>query len=166
MSKEIERKWLVKGIPDNNFIYHGTVHQAYLQIAPTEIRIRERYPWASPSEVNYKLSIKTNGTLVRDEFETDVSEEFYNELLEHIGLKPIEKDYYIFMNPHVLHPGEEKLTVEFSHVDGDWWYAEVEFPSVEMANSYIFPWADLVEKEVTDEYKYKMKNYWEWTRLS
>ena len=44
-------------------------------------------------------------------------------------------------------------------------YAEVEFETEEDADNYVFPWPELIIREVTNEKEYKMKNYWKRTRL-
>lgn len=147
---EIERKWLLREIPPNPITF-ADVEQFYVSIDP-EVRLRK---WESNGALGYVLTIKGNGTLVRDEIETDVSEQFYNDTLKFIDKEPIRKAFYIYQS----NDGKE---IDVSHVlNGKGFiYAEVEFRSIKAASDYEFPWPNIVIKEITEDKNYKMKNIW------
>lgn len=151
---EIERKWLLKNIPNVDYADHATITQAYVAIAPVEVRIRKRLDSFWPC----KITFKTKGTLCRQEIETEIPKEVYDRLTDVIAKPPIYKDYYTFLI--------DNYKVEVSKVDNTFVYAEVEFDSIEAANAYEFPFPDLVIQEVTEDPSYKMAAYWERTRLT
>ena len=151
---EIERKWLIKNLPPIEYDERYKVHQFYLSIDP-EVRVRSKRIFDG-EELAPRITIKGEGTLVREEIEFDIFPYQYQLLLDLCGKTPIEKDYYIYH--------KDGYEIEVSIVDnGAFIYAEIEFDSVEDAEKYIFPWADAVE--VTYDTRYKMKNYWKDTRL-
>lgn len=148
---EIERKWILKEVPTNlPLVRHSQVEQFYVSINP-EVRLRHNPESSEP----YRITIKGEGTLSREEIETKISENFYNKLKDFVGREPIQKDYSIF------NCGGYPLAV--SVVDnGAFIYAEIEFETEEQARNYELPIADAVE--VTYDSNYKMKNYWLRTR--
>lgn len=151
---EIERKFLIKEKPPIIAVEHFHTKQAYISVDP-EVRVREKFGVDECSKCGspYKITIKGNGTLVREEIETSIDEEFYNKILEFIGHKPILKDYYIYLYNGYM--------IEVSDVDsGAFMYAEVEFNSIEEANNFIWPWPGILISEETENPEYKMKNYW------
>lgn len=152
---EIERKWLVKEIPTHiEPADHAAIAQAYVVTAPIEVRIRKRPGTTWPC----KITFKTKGTLCRQEVESEIPEDVYDKLADIIAKPPVCKDYYTFL--------VDDHKIEISNVDNTFIYAEVEFKSVEEANAYEFPFPDIVIKEVTEDPKYKMANYWERTRFN
>lgn len=151
---EIERKFLIKEKPSIIAVEHFHTKQAYISVDP-EVRVREKFGVDECSKCGspYKITIKGNGTLVREEIETSIDEKFYNKILEFIRHKPILKDYYIY---HY-----NGYDIEVSDVDfGAFMYAEVEFDSIEDANNFIWPWPEILISEETENPEYKMKNYW------
>lgn len=155
---EIERKWLLSSLPSNIFPDSSyIIHQFYLNLNP-EIRLRSCKALLDEEVKHpYRLAIKSDGTLERQEIQCDVTADFFYEALDFVGLTPIIKDYYIFY--------KDGFKIEISSVEETFIYAEVEFRTKEEAKSYDFPWPCLVIKEVTDDYEWKMKNYWKRTRL-
>lgn len=155
---EIERKWILSSLPSNIFPDGSyIIHQFYLSLNP-EVRLRSCKALVDEIVKHpYRLAIKSEGTLERQEIQCDVYEDFFYEALDFIGLKPIKKEYFIFYT--------KGFKVEVSNVENSFIYAEVEFKSKEEAMSYNFPWPGLVVKEVTDDPSWKMKNYWKRTRL-
>ena len=94
---EIERKFLIKEKPPIIPVEHFHTKQAYVSVNP-EVRVREKFgvdEWSKCGDP-YKITIKGNGTLAREEIETSIDEEFYNKILKFIGHNPISKDYYIY----------------------------------------------------------------------
>ena len=164
MGVEIERKWLVSGFPGGvQPIGRYLIKQSYLIAEPdgAEVRLRECINlWADQPQLSpYKMTIKSHGDIARDEFEIELTKEQYDKLLAQIdpNKKPIEKYYAKYQ---VI-----DKTVEISEVDGQFYYAEVEFPEADADFlSYVFPWPHLVIEDVTLEPEFKMKNYWLKTR--
>ncbi len=154
MSKEIERKWLMNGFPEDDsleLIKEAIVFQSYLSIDP-EIRIKKV---VSKEPTYFDIAKKSNGTLVREELEKDITSEMYRILSSLTDGESIVKVYkkYRMKDGHVL---------ECSFVDDTFYYAEIEFDSEDEANSFIFPFTGT---EVTDRSEYKMKKYWYNTRV-
>lgn len=156
---EIERKFLIESFPDNLPLKQQfNVYQAYLSIEP-EIRIRRTE--AAGKDMTYFLTVKSNGTLVRQEVEIGICAEHFYALSDMVPHRLIKKKFRIYELPN-------GLRLECSLVDEgssfEFMYAEVEFPSVEEAESFVpcFKYT----AEITHCADYKMKNYWKRTRLN
>ena len=163
---EIERKWLLSGRPKIKYFARYIVFSSYLVTGDVEVRVREAILDHSFSTVPMsqiisprKLTIKSKGTLVRHEVETEITNAQYEELLDMIGKPPIIREYYLAT--------VDGRQVEVSHIDNDWWYMEVEFRDEEDAKTYQLPasLAGSITAEVTESPEYKMQNYWRRTRL-
>ena len=157
---EIERKFLMKGFPDDSGLFlleASLIHQSYLSIEP-EVRIRSQIFEDGSSE--YKQAIKGNGTLKRVEVEIVITEKQFDGLLGLIAKNPIEKVFRVY----ILEDGSQ---LQVSHVDNTWFYGEVEFESEEQAKKWKI--TSLLQKytikEITEDSDYKMKNYWKRTRI-
>jgi Uncharacterized protein conserved in bacteria len=139
---EIERKYLVKYIPENINEYEcHEVMQGYIYTDPV-IRIRR-------SDERFYLTVKTRGLLEREEFETPITEDAFNELSKKCEGNLISKTRYKI-------PLGEGLIAEldiFHDIFDGLRYVEVEFPSVEAAESFTAP--DFFGREVTEEPKYQ-----------
>lgn len=148
---EIERKWILNKIPTEfKLVKNSQVEQFYLSTSP-EVRLRHNPASSEP----FRITVKGEGTLSREEIETEVSEDFYNQVKKFVGKTPIKKNYSIF------NCGGYPLAV--SVVDnGVFIYAEIEFETEEQARNYLLPIDDAIE--VTNNPGYKMKNYWLRTR--
>lgn len=159
---EIERKFLLSSLPPITPYQIIDVYQGYLSIDP-EVRVRswEVLDGEDKGHKDYMLTIKGNGTLAREEIETYISEEFFNKIVAFIGHPLIHKEYYRYR-----HNGH---TVECSVVDQGsktWFiYGEVEFDSEEAAERYEWEFPETSPIDVTYESKFKMKNYWQRTRV-
>lgn len=148
---EIERKWILQRVPTEFRLVKNTqMEQFYVSTSP-EVRLRHNPASNEP----FRITIKGEGTLSREEIETKISENFYNQVKEFVNKTPIKKDYYIF------NCGGYPLEVSIVD-DGAFIYAEIEFETEEQARNYQLPIDDAVE--VTDNPEYKMKNYWLRTR--
>ena len=154
---EIERKFLLTGFPGYYPPKHTyRIKQSYLSIEP-EVRIRQSIASQGSQAMSpYKMTIKGNGTLIREEIEEEISADFYNQLIKFIKKPPIIKDFHLYS-----FDGKE---IEISHVDNSFYYGEVEFNTLEEANDFIWPWKDILVSEITEDSSYKMKNYWAKTR--
>lgn len=148
---EIERKWILQRVPTEfRLVRNSQIEQFYLSTNP-EVRLRHNPASNEP----FRITVKGEGTLSREEIETKVSENFYNKLKEFVDKPPIKKDYSIF------NCGGYPLAVSVVD-DGVFIYAEVEFESEEQARNFQLPIDDAIE--VTENPEYKMKNYWLRTR--
>lgn len=155
---EIERKYLLTSFStDLPLKRQFEVYQAYLSIDP-EVRIRRNV--VSGKDVAYFLAVKSSGSMVRHEVEMYIRAEHFYALADMVPQRFIKKNFRIYELPN-------GLELECSQVDEGWdtefIYAEVEFPSVEEAESFTPSFE--FEKEITDDPAYKMKNYWKRTRL-
>lgn len=157
-SLEIERKFLMNVFPmDLPMRRQYILYQGYLSIDP-EVRIRKQE--LDQGVFLYYLTIKSSGGLVREEIEFLIGEEKYEPLKQMIPHPFIKKECKEFFLPG-------GLLLECSHVDSGtptaFFYGEVEFPDEESARQFQ-PLPCFCE-EVTDDSRYKMKNYWKRTRL-
>ncbi len=149
---EIEKKWLI----DKNKIPYDLskandivkIEQTYINFSP-EIRIRKyddlrgNYSY----EFTVKTNLRDNGT-VRDEFNSVISEEEYNELLvKKEGNTILKTRYQLLDNDNVI-----ALDIFHGDLDG-LAYMEIEFKDLEQANDFKTP--DWVIKDVTDDVNYK-----------
>ena len=138
---EIERKYLVKSIPENLKDYPCRVmEQGYLNIAPV-IRIRK-------DNDNFELTYKSKGLMVREEYNLPLTKEAYEHLLLKIDGRLIKKRRYMI-------PFEGNLTVELDVFEGELApliLAEVEFPDEDSALSFTPP--DWFGEDVTFSGKY------------
>lgn len=148
---EIERKWILQKVPTEFRLVRNTqMEQFYVSTNP-EVRLRHNPASNEP----FRITIKGEGTLSREEIETKISENFYNQVKEFVNKSPIKKDYSIF------NCAGYPLAVSVVD-DGAFIYAEVEFESEEQARNFQLPIDDAIE--VTENPEYKMKNYWLRTR--
>ena len=143
---EIERKWAMQAAPQLPPRCRLRVEQSYLSLTP-EVRVR-RYRDLDSGQVRYDLTIKSEGTIAREE------------VIKEAGGDPIVKEYsnYDF----------EGRVLEYSAVDpgreSGFTYAEVEFPTLEEAEAFRAPaWFG---RETTHEPGARMKEYWRQTRLA
>ena len=156
---EIERKWHMKKEPELPVRSHTRMEQSYLSVYP-EVRIRKYENLTKGEQAKYDLTIKSEGTLAREEVIKELTEEEYFILLGILdGLEPIIKDHRTYnYNGYIL---------EYSVVDPDrdsrFSYAEVEFPSLEEADVFDAP--EWFGTETTEQKNFKMKKYWQATRL-
>lgn len=138
---EIERKFLVKSLPENLSQYPcREIEQGYLNISPV-VRIRR-------SNDTYTLTYKGSGLMVREEYNLPLTADAFSHLKEKIDGNLIVKRRYLI-------PCSEKLTVELDIFDGSLaplQLAEVEFESEEDANAFIPP--EWFGEDVTFSTKY------------
>ena len=154
---EIERKFLMDGFPDGlDIISEVEIEQGYVSFEP-EVRIRKAVDRSTGIE-EYRITIKGEGDLTREEIETEISGDFYYGTAEFLNGRMIQKDYKKYKL------GQWKLEVALVDPGTDWefYYAEIEFPTEQEANDFVVP--DFFGKEITFDEDYKMKNYWKRTR--
>lgn len=149
---EIERKFLMDRFPDGlPLVEQSTVWQGYISADPV-VRIRKK---ETANGASYRLCFKSKGTLVRKEVELDITAEKYEALAEMLAIPPVRKDFKVFE----LADGRR---LECSLVDKDsdtaFYYAEVEFSSVEEANTFVPP--SFLGEEKTEDPTFTMSHYW------
>ena len=138
---EIERKFLVNDIPFDLSNYpRNRIEQGYLSTEPV-IRIRK-------NDDNYILTYKSKGFLVREEYNLPLTQESYEHLKSKADGIFIQK--YRYNIPYL-----DKYTIEldlFLEDHAPLVLAEIEFDSVEEANSCVLP--DWFGTEVTYDAAY------------
>lgn len=170
MNIEIERKWIVKGKPNNNLklLLSQSMRQGYISVDPT-VRIREELTTASNIDGGtlkdeYILCFKSHGTLARKEIELSIDKDKFNELEDLINLPLINKirETYLVDN---------EILLEVNHVDegleSEFWYAEIEFESRDKAlafNPKDYNLENYLNNEVTNNTSETMAAYWNRTR--
>ena len=125
---EIERKYLVKQVPQNLSQYQcKKISQGYLCTSPV-VRIRR-------SNDDYYLTYKGKGLLAREEYNLPLTQESYEHLCSKIDGILIEKNRYLI-------PLSDGLVAELDIFEGklsDLILVEVEFESIDDANSFVAP---------------------------
>lgn len=138
---EIERKFLIKKIPDNLTSYKARkIEQAYLCTDPV-VRVRR-------DNDDYYLTYKSKGMIVREEYNLPLTKEAYGHLLAKADGNIITKTRYEI-------PEKDNLTIEFDVFEGKFdglLLAEVEFASEEEALAYIPP--EWFGEDVSNSTKY------------
>ena len=143
---EIERKFLIKKLPENLEQYQCLhIEQAYL-CTSTVIRIRKQ-------DEEYYLTYKGTGLLAREEYNLPLSKEGY----EH--LRPKADGNIISKKRYLIPITDTALKVELDVFDAPFApliIAEVEFPDVESANA--FTPLNWFQKDVTEDPAYHNSN--------
>ena len=138
---EIERKYLLKQLPSNLDNYESKkIAQGYLCTSPV-VRVRR-------SNDNYYMTYKGSGLMVREEYNLPLTKEAYEHLVKKIDGRLIEKTRYLI-------PLDGGLTAELDVFENDLaplTLVEVEFDSVESANSFVAP--EWFGEDVTESGKY------------
>lgn len=138
---EIERKYLVRKLPENLEQYNKKkIAQGYLCTEPV-VRIRH-------SNDDYYMTYKGDGLMVREEYNLPLTQEAYEHLRPKIDGLLIAKTRYLI-------PLDNKLTAELDVFEEDLnglVIVEVEFNTVEEANVFHAP--DWFGEDVTNSGKY------------
>lgn len=125
---EIERKFLVRSLPENleQYPFHF-IEQAYLCTSPV-VRVRRQ-------DDEFILTYKGKGLMVREEYNLPLSEEAYLHLLQ-------KKDGNVLTKKRYLIPLSDGLTAELDIFEGKFsglMLVETEFPDEERANAFQAP---------------------------
>lgn len=140
---EIERKFLIKELPDLSKYESNHITQGYLCTNPV-VRVRE-------DGDKYYLTYKGKGLMAREEANLPLTKEAFEHLVEKSDGKIIRKTRYLIpFTPY---------TIELDVFEGDHApliMAEVEFPSIEEANTFIPP--EWFGEDVTEDRKYHNSN--------
>ena len=154
---EIERKFLLDGFPTElELLSEVYIEQGYVSFEP-EVRIRKAVVRDTGLE-EYYLTIKGEGDLARQEIETEITRNFYEETANFLGGNVVTKEY----KKYKLGQWELEVSLVDKGKQWEFYYAEIEFPSEEEANAFVLP--DFLGKEITYDAAYKMKNFWKRTR--
>ena len=142
---EIERKYLVSGIPDNIDSYPCRfIEQGYLNTAPV-VRVRR-------DNDNYYLTYKGGGMMAREEYNLPLNKEAYEHLIKKADGNIITKKRYEI-------PDGNGYTIELDIFEGAFngtVIAEVEFNTIEEADNYIMP--EFFTEYVTNNPEYHNSN--------
>lgn len=143
---EIERKWLIdiSDIPYNlNDYDHLDIEQAYISFEPT-IRIRKIV-----NKNEYILTIKSSskdGGLSRQEYEINITENEYNNLL-------LKKEGIVLSKTRYRVNDGYLLEIDLFHNEYDGLaYMEIEFDSVQEAKEFVAP--NWVKRELTNNHRF------------
>ncbi|GGN97753.1 CYTH domain-containing protein [Saccharibacillus kuerlensis] len=158
MAMEIERKFLLDRTPDELaaekvFVRQSqqVIEQTYLALdEQQEIRVR-RLVDADTGEVEYTHTFKQGNGLSREEVEYSITESIYEQLFKASGAVPLTK---------TRTTGEwNGFTVELDRYDQlNLTVAEVEFDSIETAQSFIPP--DWFGEDISSKREYSNKKVW------
>lgn len=142
---EIERKFLVKELPDNLDSYEQKrISQGYLCTNPV-LRIRR-------SNEDYFLTYKSHGLIAREEHEFEIPQEAFEHLLRKVDGTLIDKIRYLI-------PLEDGHVAELDIFQGTLAplrLVEVEFESLEDAENFVAP--EWFGDDVSDSGKYHNSN--------
>ena len=156
---EIERKFTVKSLPEHleQYPFHH-IEQAYLNTDPV-IRIRKQ-------DDSYYLTYKGKGLMAREEYNLPLNEQSYYHLKEKADGNVISKKRFLipidrpeFKSDYKASIDHIGLTIELDIFDAPFEnliIAEVEFPSQEMAETFI-P-VDWFSEDVTNNREYHNSN--------
>lgn len=138
---EIEKKFIPKDLPEDldNFKHHK-IEQAYLNTAPV-VRIRKQ-------DDDYFLTYKGSGMMAREEYNLYLNKESYDHLLT-------KADGNVITKTRFLIPIHDGLTAELDIFEGKFagmLLVEVEFESLEQANSFVPP--EWFGDDVTNDKRY------------
>lgn len=153
---EIERKFLIESFPDclGEPLETSVMLQGYISTSPT-VRIRSK---STQNGDGYRLCFKSAGTLKRREVEIDITKEKFNELIPLLNTPLVQKVQKVYS---LKAAGYENLKLECNFVTkngkDEFYYAEVEFSSVEEAQSFIPP--EFLGKELTMYPQFTMGSY-------
>lgn len=144
---EIEKKYLVRSIPDLSVAQFVQIEQSYLCISDErEVRLRKQCD-------KYFITVKSGGMLERGEWESEISKESYESLFPS-SIGSVIKDRYRINLPG---GGIAELDVYRGNLeDPDYLTVEVEFSCKEEA--IVFEKPNWFGKDITDDARYKNKN--------
>ena len=143
MNKEIEKKFLIKELPDNleNYPFHQ-IEQGYLNVSPA-VRVRRQ-------DDEYIMTYKGTGVISHDEYNLHIDKTSYEHLIKKADgniickkryLIPLNKDAFdedfYQKNKELIDSFNMRIELDvFEKPFEDIILAEVEFPSEEAAKAY------------------------------
>ena len=142
--KEIEKKYIVRYLPDNLSDYpHKEIEQSYLNKGGAPIRLRKISTNDGFSFLLSKKAWVSEGSIECVEHNIELPHDVYNKLLEAIEGRTISKTRYNI-------PLSDGLVLELDVFHGFFegvCIAEIEYSSIEQANSFVVP--EWLGEEVT-----------------
>ena len=138
---EIEKKYLLKELPDLSSCEHHKIEQAYLCTGPV-VRVRRE-------DENYYMTYKGSGLMSREEYNLPLNAESYDHLKKKADGNIISKTRYL------IPLEKDQLVAEvdvFEKPFAPLIMAEVEFESEEQANAFVAP--EWFGEEVTFDGRY------------
>ena len=138
---EIEKKYLLKNLPDFSSCEYHKIEQAYLCTGPV-VRVRRE-------DENYYMTYKGSGLMSREEYNLPLTAESYEHLKKKADGNIISKTRYL------IPLKKDNLVAEvdvFEEPFAPLVMAEVEFKSEEQANAVVAP--EWFGEEVTFDGKY------------
>ena len=140
---EIERKFLVKELPDLSGVKSSEIMQGYISILP-EVRVRKL-------DNKYYRTEKGEGMVVREEREWEISKEEAEKMLSEVKTNLIEKTrYYLPYGDYTI-----ELDIYKGKFDG-LVVCEIEFSTIEDANAFVPPtWFG---EDISEKKEYRNKN--------
>lgn len=147
---EIERKFLINEylMPDLNKLACKKLIQGYLSVNPV-VRVRQE-------DDDYFLTYKGQGLMVREEHNLPLNKSSFNHLLEKCDGKIIKKTRYFYeLDSSFDKLCGDNLIAEIDVFEADYKgliLLEIEFKTIEQANSFIMP--DWFVEDVTNQVKY------------
>lgn len=148
---EIERKFRVDGfLKDLPLLDEVYIEQGYLSTNPV-VRIRSSQ---LKEKVEYYLTIKGKGTIIREEVEFKIKEDEFLRLKNLLNGHLLKKELKIYSlgNYHL-----ECSRVSGNNID-DFFYAEIEFSTLKEAENFIPP--KFLGKELTYDTNFTMSSIW------
>lgn len=162
---EIERKFLLKDIPSEISLpkKYKSITQLYLLASANgEVRLRRVHD-RETNTISYVQTVKSSGDLVRSEVESEVPEQLFNLVVQnklYFGtiLQKLQYKILIPLSPESNITKTLELDVyRNKFIDEDYLIlAEIEFDSIEEANSFIPP--SWLQTEVTSNAEFKNKS--------
>jgi CYTH domain-containing protein len=143
---EIERKFLVKNIPDLSNAQKMYIHQGYLTHTNDSVEVRLRQ-----KDEQYFITVKSGSGMVRGEREASIEQKQFETLWPATQGKRIEKHRW---SGQLSTQQTFELDIFMGELES-LVLVEVEFPSMAEADS--FQPADWFGHEVTDDKRYKNK---------
>ncbi len=147
MNKAIERKFLIKQLPENLHQYPSTeIIQGYLAITEDgrEVSLRKK-------NGRYFQTVKSGYGSQRNEVEIEISKDQFEKLWSMTEGKRIEKVRF-----EIDHSGKKTELAIYTGILDGLIVAEVEFPLIDKAKSFIQP--NWFSREVTEDERYKNRN--------
>lgn len=144
---EIERKFLIKEMPDLSRYPSKKLVQGYLCTDPT-VRVR-----SEDDEYFITYKSKSKDYISREEYNLPLNKEAFEHLLQKVDGNIISKTRYLV--PIGKNPEGHELVAELDIFDPPFApliFAEVEFPTIEEANSFVKP--EWLGEDVTKDRSY------------
>lgn len=144
---EIERKFLIQELPQQLEQYpNRIIKQGYLCTNPV-VRVRQHGN-------DYILTYKSRGLMVREEYNLPLTAEAFAHLLSKADGNLIEKTRYEI--PYHYENFSYTIELDIFHSPKQFVMAEVEFPDIESANTFLIP--SWFGQEVTNDPVYHNSN--------